>query len=111
MSLTKDDLRQLEIMMEQVSERVSERVSRRVATEVFMAGFEKLVAPQFADIRREIADLRQDINSIKNVFDGLAADYTSLRQEESVGARIQSKHTDQLNNHQKRIARLERARA
>lgn len=104
-------MKQLEDMMrrvsEEVSEEVSERVSRKVSTEVFQMGFEQLIKPEFKEIREHLTVVDDRLDNIETTMDAIANDYTALRQEETIGAHTQSQHRDRLDDHEKRIVKIE----
>jgi chromosome segregation ATPase len=50
-------------------------------------------------------------SKLHNKIDGIAADYTALRDEETIGAHLMTQSREQIADHEQRIGKLEQAAA
>jgi len=98
MSLDNDDLKKV----------------REVATDVFEIGMRKLIQPQFDELNKKFDGMQETQNKILETLDTLAANYTTMVQEEAGGAAVQSKQSkkleeygEQLGDHETRIKQVE----
>lgn len=76
------------------------------ASETRMMGMMNVFATN-VDERIDAMNVKMDKLLTVIVMDGLANNYTALRQEETFGAHTQSQHRDRLDDHEKRILKLE----
>ncbi|MCL2038088.1 hypothetical protein FWG95_03780 [Candidatus Saccharibacteria bacterium] len=123
MSLTKQDLQDIVAAMKTVVTEAVEASEKRMVTRIdemdkrvadnteLVNDLANHIDERFERVDERFKKLDKKYDIMMNTLDGLAGDYADLHDEETIGAALTKQANDKLDNHEKRIVRLERAKA
>lgn len=119
-SMDKKDLKEIKIIVENIVDKKQEKLAQITARGFLEVNaridklenkFDKL-EDKVDKLEDKVDELKvvmeKGIDKMREIADGMAGQFMTWKEENAVGAVIQNRHEEQLNNHELRIIKLEK---
>lgn len=120
--MDKKDLKEIKIIVENIVDKKQEKLAQITAKGFLEVNtridklenkFNKL-EDKFDKLEDKVDELKvvmeKGIDKMREIADGMAGQFMTWKEENAVGAVIQNRHEEQLNNHELRIIKLEKVK-